>query len=161
MIDIEEYRDRHIRQMKRAFNSANGESNDGDGSFKYDFILNNDDLINSYLRTMADLRYPLRVEPKRDRYVVNKQALKQALEKACEKTTKNFERQLHEYIDRDIIPYIGSQTTSLLNGITVQNNQFVAPKPQPKSFTYRFFERLSQALVEEVFNILDDTFHGR
>ena len=161
MIDIEEYRDRHTKQMKRAFNSANGNSSGGDGTFKYDFILNKDDLVNSYLRTMADLHYPLRVEPKRDRYVVNKQTLKKAFDVAFERQTKNLERQLHEYVDRDIIPYIGSQTTSLLNGITVQNNQFVAPKPQPKSFTYKFFERLSQAIIEEVFNILDDTFHGR
>ena len=154
-MDYQEYQKRHTSQLRNAVGSS------GDGTFKYDFILNNDDLVNSYLRTMADLHYPLRVEPKRDRYVVNKQALKKALEKACEKTSKNFERQLYEYVNRDIIPYIGSQTESLLNGITVQNNQFVAHKPQPKSFTYKFFERLAQTLVEEVFNILDDTFKGR
>ena len=38
MIDIEEYRDRHTKQMKRAFNGANGNSSGGDGTFKYDLL---------------------------------------------------------------------------------------------------------------------------
>ena len=63
----------HLRNLKKQIGQS------GNGIIKYEYIVSREELIDSYIHRMDDLGYPLRVEPKRDRYVVNKQALEKAL----------------------------------------------------------------------------------
>ncbi|MBR4461304.1 MAG: hypothetical protein IKS51_01815 [Erysipelotrichaceae bacterium] len=51
----------------------------GNGTIKYEYITSREELIDSYIHRLDDLGYPLRIEPKRDRYIFNKQALEKTL----------------------------------------------------------------------------------
>ena len=73
MASVDKIMAQHQRNIKKQLGQS------GNGSIKYEYIVSRDELIDSYIHRMDDLGYPLRVEPKRDRYVVNKQALEKAL----------------------------------------------------------------------------------
>ena len=112
---------------------------------------------------MADLKYPLRVEPKRDRYVMNRSAMEQALQKACEKALNQMENGIINWINNDVRDLIKENTLDVINSISVQNNTFVS-KPKGKanrSYVERLGEHFGKALGQSIMAIFDDMVNGK
>ena len=153
-------RETAIRNHQRNIDVALGRR--GNKYTNYEWIVDKDDLLNSYLHRMDDLGYPLRVEPKRDRYVVNKKALQDALEHATVEALKQMNKEINEWINTDVRNCIEFTAQDVLNSINVVNNQFVVHHSSStnRSTTWglRFAERLGTALGKAIGNIIDDTF---
>lgn len=153
--DMNSINKRHQNQLKVA-------SGYRPNTAKYEFITSQDELINSYLHRMDDLGYPLRVEPKRDRYVVNKKALQDALEHATVEALKQMDREINEWINTDVRNCIEYTAQDVMNSINVVNNHFVvrhsSNHSNSSSWGLKFAERLGTALGKAIANIIDDTF---
>ena len=85
MASVNELMAHHIRSIKKQLGQS------GNGSVKYEYIVSREELIDSYIHRLDDLGYPLRVEPKRDRYVVNKSALEKVLIEASTKALNGIQ----------------------------------------------------------------------
>ena len=109
---------RHIHNLKKSAGLP------GNGSVRYEYILTNNQLMDSYLKRMNDLEYPLRVEPKRDRYVMNKQALEKAFNQAYTQALTEFEEDVTKFVEEQVMSMIQQETMDLLNTVTVQNGKF-------------------------------------
>lgn len=96
MIDREKVMQRHIHNLKKSAGLH------GNGSIKYEYIYTAEELEDAMLKRMDDLGYPLRVEPKRDRFVMNKSALKDAIIKASEKALNEFQHQIFVFVKNDV-----------------------------------------------------------
>ena len=153
--DNESLMNHHIRNLKNAVGQRANHT-------KYDFIVSQNELVDSYLHRMDDLGYPLRVESKRDRYVVNRNALQDALEHATVEAIKQMDKEITQWIDTDVSYLVESRLEDILNYINVQNNNFVVHHPSTKhdstGWGLKFAERLGTALGKAIANIIDDTF---
>lgn len=76
MASIKQLMAQHHRNIKKQLGQS------GNGSIKYEYIASREELIDSYIHRLADLDYGLKVEPRRDRYVMNKQELEKTLVEA-------------------------------------------------------------------------------
>lgn len=151
--DIENYSKKH----KRDLNIASG--GNGKTSLRYEFITSQNELIDSYLHRMDDLGYPLRVEPKRDRYVVNKKALQDALEHATVQALKQMDKELTDFMYTEVRAMLEDNIQDVFNEINVINNNFVVKPSRPKkSHSERFAEQLGKALGKSIADIVDDIF---
>ena len=153
--NIDDYVKRHINNIKIAGGYK-------PNTAKYEFITSQNELIDSYMHRMDDLGYPLRVEPKRDRYVVNKKALQDALEHATVEALKQMDKEITQWIETDVSYLIEDRLEDILNCISVQNNNFVVRHPSTKhnntSWGIKFAERLGTALGKAIGNIVEETF---
>jgi len=152
----------HIKQMKKAFNKQ--ELSNAKTVAEYEYILNRQELENSYLEKMEDLKYPLRVEPKRDRYVLNKRVMKIAMEKACEEALNLMQKDITLWLCNTVPEIVQELATDALNSITVVNNQFVAKPIKTKSKTSwaeKLGAQFGKALAQSIMNIFDDMVNGR
>ena len=85
MASIKQLMAQHHRNIKKQLGQS------GNGSIKYEYIVSREELIDSYIHRLDDLGYPLRVEPKRDRYVLNKSSLEKALSEASTKALNEIQ----------------------------------------------------------------------
>ena len=122
MIDRDVAMQRHVRNLKRSVGLA------GNGSARYEYIKSTEQLMDTYLSKMDDLGYPLKTEPKRDRYVMNTQVMEKAMEQAVEQALKEIEDEVIEFLEKEVMVILENETLDLLNTISVQNNQFVAKR---------------------------------
>lgn len=120
--DYEAIMQEHIHKLKKSAGLA------GNGSIKYEYILSKDELLDSYLNRLDDLGYPLRVEPKRDRYVMNSAALKKAFEDAATKTIQQLELEIIDFVDKGVMELINIETKNLLSNLTVSNGGIIIPQ---------------------------------
>lgn len=72
-----------------------------------------------------DLGYPLREEPKRDRYVMNSKVLEMAFEDTTAKALKQLEDEIYNFVDKEVMNVIDYEAYDLLNTITVSSGQFI------------------------------------
>lgn len=79
---------RHIDNMKKSAGIVHKTSSELDMVYTYD------DLKGYYVRNIADLPYGLRVEPRRDRIVMNRQEFKRTLELACTESLNDMQREI-------------------------------------------------------------------
>ena len=153
--DNESLMNHHIRNLKNAVGQRTNYT-------KYDFIVSQNELVDSYLHRMDDLGYPLRVEPKRDRYVVNRKALQDALEHATVEALKQMDKEITTWINTDVRNLMGDAMQDVLNSIRVENNNFVvhhsSSTNRSTSWGLKLAERLGNALGTAIANIIDDTF---
>lgn len=152
--------DEIVRNHQRNFDILAGRR--GNKYTNYEWIITKDDLVGSYLKSMADLGYPLRKEVKRDRYVLNKEALEKAIEKTIEETMKQFEKEFNQWFAYGVMPMMEEGIQEVLDEINVVNNNLVVKHSPNKivkttSMSSKFADRLAQALVKSIFDILDDT----
>ena len=102
---------RHQRNLKRSINQF------GNGSIRYEYILTREQLINAYLTRMDDLGYALKVEPKRDRFVINKEVMRKAIEQATTQALKEFSQQIYVFLNNDVNDLIERNAYSILNNV--------------------------------------------
>ena len=135
----------------------------GNGAIKYEYILTKDQLYDTYLNRMDDLGYPLRVEPKRDRYVMNSKVLEKAFEDATTKALKQLEDEIYNFVDKEVMNVIDHETYNLLNTITVSSGEFITHrKPINKSsWASRFGKLLGKELAKTAMKIFDDTINPK
>lgn len=124
MIDREAIAERHLMNLKKSAGLL------GNGSIKYEYILTQEQLINSYLSRMSDLGYALKVEPKRDRYVLNKEVMRKAIEEASTKALEQFAQQIYVFLDNDVNKLIERNAYNILNDV------FSLGTPNQKSTDY-------------------------
>ena len=111
MTDAKAYAQRHQRNLKKRAGLA------GNGSIKYEYILSQEDLTNAYLTRMDDLGYALKVEPKRDRFVINKEVMRKAIEQATTQALKEFSQQIYVFLNNDVNDLIERNAYSILNDV--------------------------------------------
>lgn len=119
----------------------------------YKYILSDNDLVNSYFYSMADLHYPLRKEVKRDRYIVNRKALEGAIQKAVDKALKEIEEGVGQLID-----FLSADLVQSLQSLEVTGSQQRANR---NSFRQRFVKELSKVIVKGTIKILDNTVNDK
>ena len=85
MASIKQLMAQHHRNIKKQLGQL------GNGNIKYEYIVSREELIDSYIHRLDDLGYPLRVEPKRDRYVLNKSSLEKVLSEASTKALNEIQ----------------------------------------------------------------------
>ena len=147
----------YVKKHKRDISIMGG--GDGKTSSKYEFITSQNELIDSYLHRMDDLGYPLRVEPKRDRYVVNKKALQEALEKATVLALKQMDKEITEFMYTEVRAMLEDNIQDVFNELNVVNNNFVIKPTRPKvNHSVKFAEQLGKALGKAIGDIVDDIF---
>ena len=149
--------ERHIHNLKKSAGLS------GNGTIKYEYILSKDQLYDAYLKRMDDLGYPLKVEPKRDRYVMNSKVLKKAFEDATTKALEQLENEIYNFIDKEVLKVIDQETTALLNTISVSSGQFTTNrKPiNRSSWASRFGKLLGKKLAKTAMNIFDDMINPK
>ena len=140
--------ERHIDNLRR---SAGLTSN---GSYyRYDYIVDQSQLVSAFLRSRNNLGYPLRMQAryKDDRFIYTGDALEKDIAVAVAEAMKKAEGQLREAIIQDVIPDL----ERTLNSITVVNNQFKIPTHTMKSnsnkFADKFVKMLGRELVKSIF----------
>lgn len=138
--------DNHLRNISRELGR--------DITNKYNYITSTDELTQAFIEAKRDLNYPLRKEVKRDRYVLNSEALEKALEEAINKTFNEVENGMTELANDTI-----NDVICALNGITVTNNQFVA-KPSKRSFAADLGKMLGKAIAKSTIKVFDDIING-
>lgn len=114
---------RHIHNMKKSAGLS------GNGAVRYEYILDEKQLVDTYLKRMDDLGYPLRVEPKRDRFVMNSKALQKTFEDAIAKTFQQFEKELYDFVYNDVMEVIEQETYILLNSFNPSSGKITNRKP--------------------------------
>jgi len=85
--------------MRRHLNNLSRQVG-GDVTDKYRFITSSDELYKSFMESKADLRYALKKETKRDRYIVmNSEALSRSIQEACAQALESASEPLGQYIE--------------------------------------------------------------
>ena len=150
--DIDSVTTHHQNNIKRALNQRTSSN-----YVRYEYITSQNELIDSYLHRMDDLGYPLRVEPKRDRYVVNKKALQDALENATIQALKQMDKEITNFMYTEVRAMLEDNIQDVFNEINVINNKFVVRPTRPtKSHSERFAEELGKALGKAIADITDE-----
>lgn len=109
---------RHIAGLRRQlYTTGSG------GKIVYQIIHDNEAFINSLLSGNED-GYPLRKEVKRDRYVLNSDAMRKTMQEATKKALDQFERQIVDYVQRDVFTIVEQTTTDALNSIMLDGTSF-------------------------------------
>ena len=129
--------------MRRHLNNLSRQVG-GDVTDRYRFITSSDELYKSFMESKADLRYALKKETKRDRYVVmNSEALSRSIQEACAQALESASEPLGQYIEGlayDIFSGFGSVSATTKKS----SNSFI--KIFTKLFiknVFRLFERNS------------------
>ena len=84
---------------------------------KYEYILSWEQLVNSTLNQNYDLHYPLRKEIKRDRYIVNTEALREAINKASTQVLNEYQHEIYVFLQNDVTKVIESNAYAILSQV--------------------------------------------
>lgn len=154
---MHDYMRRHTYNLKKSAGLI------GNGMVKYEHILTKDQLFDAYLKKMNDLSYPLRVEPKRDRYVMNSVALKKAYEDATIQALKQIEDELNTFVEKEVLKMVEQEVSALLNTITFTNGQCqMKIRPIKKvNWASRLGSLLGKELVKTTAKIFEDTVNPK
>lgn len=148
-MDYQNIMQRHLGNMSRQVGY--------DVSNKYNYIINQSDLVNSYLQMRNDLKYPLMMDSKYRRAIIyNKQGLEKKITDMVNECIIANIKELEKMIEEDI----GNDIESMLNGLVqAANGTVTLGKPNNKSgssATNRFANALAKGLVKGVGKIIDD-----
>ena len=150
---------RHIHNLKKSAGLP------GNGMIKYEYIYTKDQLQDDYLKRMDDLGYPLRVEPKRDRYVMNSKALEKALEETAVNVLKEIEDELNDFVEKEVFDVITREAANLMNTVVFSENdgRYVVKRKHIIKIDWakRLGRLLGKELVKTVTKILKDTTSAR
>ena len=144
---------KHISDLRRSAGLT-----DSGSYYRYDYIVDQNQMISAFLNSRNNLGYPLRLQAryKDDRFIYTGDALEKDIAVAVAEAMKRGEAQLREAIIQDVIPDL----ESTLNSITVVNNQFQIPTQKMRSSSSKFAERfgklLGKELVKTIFSFFQD-----
>lgn len=105
--------------------------------------------------------YPLRVEVKRDRWILNSQAMKQAMERAVDEALTNIQTEIIAFYQNQAMDIVRNGTEEVLNSINYSNGRFTTQKPKGIDYASMIGKRLGKALADDILYIFNDIFSGR
>lgn len=151
--NFRELAQRHASNLKRTANI----SNNGTG-LKYDYIYTHQELLQSWLDRQDTLGYPLRVEPKRDRYVMNSKALQEDLTTCTTIALDDMQDQIIGFINNNVRQEIERNTFEVLGSFGL--------KPTGVSTTGTGLAKslgtiFGKALAKNIMFLLDETMRGK
>ena len=136
----------HIAQLKRQVGN--------DGSGRYSFMIDRNDIISNYVKMRDELGYPLMIDSRNRRAIVyNKKGLEKKLNKLVDECIAKNIKILESVVADDITNSVISQ----LNSITqTANGTIVKGGKSSSSFASMFGSAIGKGLVDGVGKILDD-----
>ncbi len=148
---------RHIMNLKRSITTTST-----DGKIHYQIIADNEAFINSLLSGNED-GYPLRKEVKRDRYVLNSEAMRKAMQEATTKALEQLEKEIVNYIQRDVSMLVEKTATDTLNSIVFDGTSFVSTghNTQAQDWAYKLGAQFGKVLGNAIWDIFEDTINGK
>lgn len=135
-------------------------------NLKYNPIYTYDDLKRYWVRRSADLGYPLTVEAKykRDRYIMNKEAMNKVFNEISNKVLLQHETELFAFYNNVISKAIRDNTEDVMNTLHLDPcGQFKAQNPRTKEFSLSsaLGRSLGMAIAKNIDYVLDDMIHGK
>ncbi len=112
MASVGRFMAHHQRNLKKQLGQS------GNGTIRYEYITSREELISSYIRRLADLDYGLKVEPRRDRYVMNKQELEKVLIEASTQALNEIQADIIRWVEQDVSQMIEESAYDIYNSIT-------------------------------------------
>lgn len=135
------YQTIHTNNLRRA--AGLGTISGGGG--KYQYITDTDELTKAYMQSKADLNYALRKEVKRDRYILNRQALQQSIvDTVIQVLMQNLDI-LADMVAADVVYNVNAAFGNAA-GAARKNS----------SLTDMLGKQLGRALAEAPFKLLDE-----
>ena len=125
---------------------------------EYQYIITHEQLMDRILLGLDDDGYPMRVEPKRDRFVMNSKAMEKAIDKIVKDTLNEISGEVVAWIQTDVRDYIASTTENVLNNLTINNNvATVKPSPMEKK-AIRLGDKFGKVLAKAIMNGVKELF---
>lgn len=146
---------RHIMNLQKQVQYTTGSG----GRIQYQIISDNEALINSLLSGNND-GYPLRKEVKRDRYVLNSEAMRKAMQEATTKALDELEKEIANYIQSDVGNMVEQVATSTLNGIVFDGLGFSSSGKQENAlqdWAYKLGARFGKVLGDAIWDAFEET----
>jgi hypothetical protein len=132
----------HINNLKRAAGAQAKETYS-----RYEYIIKSDDLTRAFLESKADLKYALKKERTRDRYVANKKGLENAINDSVVNGMMAAADELADFTALEVVNAINGLLGTQIKGAKNSN-----------SFEVMFGKKLGKALGELPFDLLDTFF---
>lgn len=149
--DAQELLRRHVRNLSKMHASHKGES------LQYDYIISADELRERMFNHYDDLGYPLRVEPKRDRYVLNSEGFEKALQQACRDALNEMEKEVYQWMKNDCKYKIQEVAVNALNSVVPTEDGFIAKKPtKEERWAIKLGDRFGKALAKMIQTAFDE-----
>ena len=107
---------------------------------------------------MDDLGYPLRVEPKRDRIILNKASFKKAVQEITIREILKAEKEIIKFINEDVSRVIEGQAIDIFNQVMSLGDTSYHPKANVKDDKSHWAYKLGSVIGEAIVNGIDDIF---
>ena len=91
-------------------------------SFRYSYILSQNDLYKAYAESRHDLTYRLKKEVKRDRFVLNTDGLQEEIESTIDYCFKGIDRKLMNVLEKEINQLIDNAFTTMSHNLNGKPN---------------------------------------
>ena len=145
---------RHILNLQKQVQYTS----DSGGRIQYQIISDNEALINSLLNGNND-GYPLRKEVKRDRYVLNSEAMRKAMIDATTKALNDLEKEIVAYLNKDVSNIVEQITTNTLDDIVFDGLNFTSTRQhnQTQDWAYKLGAEFGKALGNAIWDAFEDT----
>lgn len=145
----------HIEKIRKAQRVSEGKCS------VYETIYDYDELKGYWVRRMDDLGYPLRVEPKRDRIVMNKRAFDEALKEATVEAIEMSQREMYAFIRNQVYDEIKNETEYLLNSISYTPGKgFKAAQNYKGNDLMKLATFLGKTLANNIIYVFNDIIRG-
>ncbi len=110
---------------------------------------------------MEDLGYGLKVESKRDRYVMNKQVLEKALVEASTRALLEMQEDIIRWVYEDVFPIIEQGAYEIYDDVLSLGTTATAQHKKPSSDKNHWAYKLGAALGKAIADSFDDIVNGR
>ena len=110
---------------------------------------------------MDDLGYPLRVEPKRDRIILNKASFRKAIQDITIREIMKAEKEIISFIEEDVSNVIEGQAIDILNqvfslGDASYHTQTRINTNDKSHWAYKLGSAVGKAIADEIDDILTE-----
>ena len=149
---------RHIINAKHSFENWASQ-----GKIQYKYIVSNEQLIDNMLSGGgSDLGYPLRKEVKRDRFVLNSEAMRKAIQDATEIALSQMEKEIIDWLQKDLTVIVEQTATNALNNVVFDGMNFSSSgsKKQPQHWTSKLASRFGKVLGNAIWDAFEETVGG-
>ena len=144
---------RHIDNLQKQLDTTTW-----GGRIEYQIIHDNEAFVNSLLSYNAD-GYPLRKEVKRDRYVLNSEAMRKAMQEATTKALEQLEKEIVNYIQRDVSIMVEQVATNTLNSLVFDGLGFTTSGHTNtiEDKAYKLGAMFGKALGDAIWDAFEET----
>ena len=137
---------RHVHNLKKSANLH------GNNSVRYEYLLTTEQLYDTMNKQIADLNYPLRVESKRDRYVVNTAALREAINKASAQVLNEYQHEIFVFLENDVNQMIEASAYEILSQVMSLGS--VKGNTKSEDFAYKLGAAFGLAIGNAISDIV-------